>query len=314
MHRRAGAGGVVAAEVFRPPRALGVITGGAFALWAAFIALVAGVTAVGAAIEITTFVAWVALALFGALAIAFAWWTLGLARLAYAIDGEALRIRWCAGEVVVPLADIQRIVPGRTLEGASARGLNWWGCHVGKGEVPRLGAALFFATHGATAGNVYVVTPARSYVLTVSAAEEAAFVAACTRPRTVGLEGGEASQRVAPDRLGALPIWRDRPAWLALALALAALAALGGYLFSEYPGLPALVRIEFPQTASIVRVGERAELLRVGAVAGAIVAVNVVLGMIAHARERAAGRWLFASAALMQAILLAAAVTAFARA
>lgn len=313
MHRRAGAGGVVAAEVFRPPRALGVITGGGFALWAAFIALVAGVTAVGAAIELTTFVAWVALAGFGALALAFAWWTLGLARLAYAIDGEALRIRWGAGEVVVPLADIQRIVPGRTLEGASARGLNWWGCHVGRGEVPRLGDALFFATHGATAGNLYVVTPARAYALTVSAADEAAFVAVCTRRRVVGLEG-EAAQRVAPDRLGALPIWRDRPAWLALGMALLALAALGGYLFSEYPGLPALVRIEFPQTASIVRVGERAELLRVGAVAGAIVAVNVVLGMVAHARERAAGRWLFASAALMQAILLAAAVTAFARA
>ncbi len=313
MYRRAGAGGVVTAEVFRPPRALGVITGGAFALWAAFIALVAGVAATGAAIGFTAFVAWVALAVFGALALVFAWWTLGLARLSYAVDGEALRIRWCAGEVVVPVADIQRVVPGRTLEEARVDGLNWWGCHVGRGEVAELGPTLFFATHGAPADNLYVVTPARTYALTVSAAREAAFAAACTRRRVAGLEP-ETLQRVALDRLGALPIWTDWLAWRSLAVALLALGALGGYLFSQYPGLPELVRVDFPQTTGIARVGERAELLRVGAVAGAIVAVNVVLGAFAHAYDRAAGRWLLVSAAALQLVLLAAAAAAFARA
>ena len=47
---------------------------------------------------------------------------------------------------------------------------------------------------------------------------------------------------------------------------------------------------------------------------GGIVAVNLALGFVLHARERAAGVWLLASAALIQAVLLAAAIVAFDRA
>ncbi len=305
-----GAGGVVAADVFRPPRTLGVIVGGGFTLWAAFIALVAGVVAAGGAIELTTFFAWVAFALFTGLVLAFGWWTLGLARLAYEVDDRALRIRWCGGEVIVPIADIRRIVPGRTLGETPVNGLTWWGCRIGRGDVPQLGPTLFFATHGAPGDNIYVVTSGRSYALT--APDQVAFAEACSRRLTMGLEPEE-PQRVEPGGLGALPFWRDRAVWLTLTLVLGGLGSLGGYLFSQYPDLPALVQIDFPRTTSIVRVGERSELLRTGAVAGAIAAINVVLGFLVHARERAAGLWLFASAALIQGVLLAAAITAIAR-
>ena len=312
VHGGADAGGVVAADVFRPPRALGVIVGAGFTLWAAFIALLAGVVAAGGGIEFTTFLAWVVFALFVGLVLAFGWWTLGLARLAYEVDDRALRIRWCGGEVIVPIADIRRIEPGRTLGEAPVSGLTWWGCRIGRGMVPQLGPTLFFTTHGAPGDNVYVVTQERSYALTTPD-QVALFAEACSRRLIAGLEPEE-PQRVEPGGLGALPFWRDRAVWLALTLALGGLGALGGYLFSQYPDLPALVQIDFPRTASIVRVGERSELLQAGAVAGAIAAINLVLGFFLHARERAAGVWLFASAALLQGVLLAAAVVAFARA
>lgn len=312
VHPGARAGGVVDAETFRPPRALGVIVGGAFTVWAAFIALVAAVLAAGAAVEVTTFLAWVVVALFAGLALLFGWWTLGLARLAYRIDDDALRIRWCGGEVVVPIADVQRVVPGRTVGEESVTGLNWWGCHIGRGEAATIGSAIFFATHNRPGDNVFVVTASgRAYALTVS--DQVAFAEACSRRQVVGFDPVE-PQRVEPRGLSLLPFWRDGGVWFVFGLVLVGLGALGGYLFSQYPDLPALVQIDFPRATGIVRVGERAELLRIGAVGGGIVAVNLVLGFLLHVRERAAGLWLLASAALLQAVLLGAAVAAFERA
>ncbi len=311
VHPGTRAGGVVDADTFRPPRALGVIVGGAFTVWAAFIALVAGVLAGGAAVEPTTFLAWVVVALFAGVALLFGWWTLGVARLAYQIDDDALRIRWAGGEVIVPVVDIQRVVPGRTVGEESVTGLNWWGCHIGRGVASSLGPTLFFATHNRPEDNVFVVTPGRTYGLTVP--DQVAFAEACSRRLIVGFEPGE-PQRAEPRGFSVLPLWRDRHVWFVFSLVLAALGVLGGYLFTQYPDLPALVQIDFPRSTGIVRVGERSELLRIGAVGGGIVAVNLALGFILHARERAAGLWLMASAALIQAVLLGAAIVAFERA
>ncbi|MCY3647861.1 MAG: PH domain-containing protein [Chloroflexi bacterium] len=311
VHPGTRAGGVVDADTFRPPRALGMIVGGAFTVWAAFIALVAGVLAGGAAVEPTTFLAWVVVALFAGVALLFGWWTLGVARLAYQIDDDALRIRWAGGEVVVPVVDIQRVVPGRTVGEESVTGLNWWGCHIGRGVASSLGPTLFFATHNRPEDNVFVVTPGRTYGLTVP--DQVAFAEACSRRLIVGFEPGE-PQRSEPQGFSLLPLWRDGDVWFVFSLVLVGLGVLGGYLFTQYPDLPALVQIDFPKSTGIVRVGERSELLRIGAVGGGIVAVNLALGFILHARERAAGLWLLASAALIQAVLLGAAIVAFERA
>ena len=311
VHPGTRTGGVVDADTFRPPRALGVIVGGAFTVWAAFIALVAGVLAGGAAVEPTTFLAWVVVALFAGVALLFGWWTLGVARLAYQIDDDALRIRWAGGEVIVPVVDIQRVVPGRTVGEESVTGLNWWGCHIGRGVASSLGPTLFFATHNRPEDNVFVVTPGRTYGLTVP--DQVAFAEACSRRLIVGFEPGE-PQRAEPRGFSVLPLWRDRDVWFVFSLVLVALGVLGGYLFTQYPDLPALIQIDFPRSTGIVRVGDRSELLRIGAVGGGIVAVNLALGFILHARERAAGLWLLASAALIQAVLLGAAIVAFERA
>lgn len=311
VHGRGRAGGFVVTDIFRPPRALGVIVGGGFGLWAAFIALVAAGVASGAAVEFKTFVGWTLVAVFAAIAAQFAWWTFGLARLAYEINDEALRIRWGVGDVVIPIADIQRVVPGGKLDEAQIRGLNWWGCHVGLGRVRRIGRTLFFATQGAPEDSVYVVTSTRAYALTV--ADQAAFAAACTRRLIVGLEPLE-QQHVEARGLAALPFWRDNAARFALALTLVGLGVVAGFIYAQYPDLSPIVKIKFPETSGIVRVGEKSELLHIGAVAGAVALINTVLGFAVHSRERAASVWLFASAALLQAVMLGAAVTAFERA
>ena len=209
VHPGARASGLVEAETFRPPRALGVIVGGAFTLWAAFIALVAGVLAGGGAVEFTTFLAWVVVALFAGLTLVFGWWTVGLARLAYQIDDESLRIRWCGGEVVVPIADIQRVVPGRTVGEESVTGLNWWGCHIGRGLVTALGPTLFFATHNRPEDNVFVITPGRVYGLTVP--DEVAFAEACSRRPRRWLRARRAPARRTPRTCPPPLLERRRP-------------------------------------------------------------------------------------------------------
>ncbi len=312
VHACPYAGGVIEPQTFRPPRALGVIVGGAFTLWAAFIALVAGVVAGGGGIELTTFLAAVVATLFAGLTLLFGWWTMGLVRLAYQVDDESLRIRWCGGDIVVPLSDIQRVVPGRSAgEDESVSGLTWWGCQIGRGTLSALGPALFFATHSHPEDNVFVVTPGRSYALTVP--DQVAFAEACSRRLIVGFGQGEL-QRVEPRGLILLPLWRDDKVWGAVGLVLVALGALGAFLFSQYPDLPSVVQIDFPRTTSVVQVGERAELLRIGAVGGGIVAINLALAVLLHTRERAAGLWLVVSAGLLQAALLGAACVAFERA
>ena len=311
MHGCARASGLVVTDVFRPPRTLGVIVGGGFTLWAAFIALVAAGVASGAAVEFKTFIGWTLVAVLAAIAAQFAWWTFGLARLAYEINDEALRIRWGVGDVVIPIADIQRVVPGGKLDEAQIRGLNWWGCHVGLGRVRRIGRTLFFATEGAPEDCVYVVTSTRAYALTV--ADQAAFAAACARRLIVGLEPLE-QQHVEARGLAALPFWRDNTARFALALTIVGLGVVAGFIYAQYPDLSPIVKIDFPETSGIVRVGEKSELLHISAVAGGVALINTVLGFAVHSRERAASVWLFASAALLQAVLLGAAVTAFERA
>ncbi len=106
---------------FQPPRALGVIVGGAFAAWAFVAAVVAASLAIGAQAEFKTFLAWAACALAVVLGLVFANWAYGLCTLSYVIDRDALTIRWGFRRIVVPIAAIQRMVPGRTLDAATLK-------------------------------------------------------------------------------------------------------------------------------------------------------------------------------------------------
>lgn len=313
MHAGATARYSVAPATFRPHRALGVIVGGAFALWAGFIAFVAFSVADGAAVEAKTFLAWCVAGAAAAIALAFLYWTAAVAMLAYEVDDHAVTIRWGFRQIVVPLTNIQRMVPGRTLTVASVSGISWWGCHVGVATVERIGRTLFFSTHNTAEDLLYVVTPGEAYALAVT--DQAAFAeevqARVSLGPAIGTMGVQASH---PTHVARLTILRDRVGLGALAVAALGCAALAGYVFTNYPGLPAIVELNFPEFGEIVRIGDKSELLRIAYVGAGILAVNTVLGILLHSWERAAGVWLLLSAGMLQLVLLAAAVAAFARA
>ena len=173
MHTRARPRRSLDLVTFRPPRTLGTIIGAAFAGWSL---LFAGLTlriAIGAPAEFKTFLAWLVAGVLLLLAGVFANWTYALSTLSYMVDRETLVIRWGFRRVVIPIDTIQRMIPGRTLDVARISGLNWWGCHVGDGDVKRVGYTIFYSTHTSPDELLYIVTSEESYALTVQ--EQAAF-------------------------------------------------------------------------------------------------------------------------------------------
>lgn len=296
--------------VFRPPRALGVITGGALAAWALVFALLATVAAAGAPAEFKTFLAWVVASVLFALAVLFGYWAYCLWTLTYTIERAALAIRWGFRTVLVPIDSIQRMVPGRTLTLGKVRGITWWGCHVGEVSIPRIGPTLVFSTHSAADEVLYILTGQNAYALTVldqaSFAEEiqqrAAMGPVIGRPPVSSISG-----------VGSLSFWTDRVLIGGTALAALVCVILVGYVFSRYPGMPEVVPLNFPSFGGVARAGNKSEILRVAYLGAGILGANVVLGALAHHRERAAGVWLVATAVILQAVLLGAAIVAISR-
>ncbi|GIW12837.1 MAG: hypothetical protein KatS3mg062_0276 [Tepidiforma sp.] len=302
----------LSAIVFRPPRATGVIIGGAFATWALVVAAIAFNVAQGAQPEFKTFLAWVVAAAALLLAGLFATWAVNVARLAYIVHPDTLEVRWGWRSILVPIGSIQRLVPGRTLDPPEVSGLNWWGCHVGAADVKRVGYTLFYSTHATPEELLYVVTDGEAYGLTVE--DQASFAEAIQARAALAPVDDRGEQRSVGVGPASLPLWQDRAALWTLGAGALLCALACGYVFTSYPGLPDVVELSFPALGGIVRVGNREELLGIAYLAAAIYAGNVIAGTALHAVERAAGLWLFASGALLQGVLLLAALIAISRA
>lgn len=308
VHAGAGPRHPLSGAVFRPPRALGVIVGGAFATWAFAVAFLSASLAYGAEPSFKAFLGWATAALAAGLGVLFAAWAYATLTLSYVIGDGQLEIRWGFRRVVVPIDAVQRLVPGRTLDPPEVSGLNWWGCHVGSGDVRRVGYVLFYSTHSSPDELLYVVTDGEVYGLTVP--DQAAFAEAIQSQASLAPLQGHLPQRSEALGPAALPFWRDRTAMLGLAFAAGLCAMVVGYLFTAYPGLPQIVELSFPELGGVVRVGDRSEILGIGYLSLGVLAVNGVAGLALHAFERAAGLWLIAAGAMLQAVLLGAALVA----
>jgi hypothetical protein len=284
--------------------------GAAIAAVAFLLALIALRAAIGAGVEFKTFLAWAAAGVLFVVAAAFVNWTHGLATLSYEVAGDALVIHWGFRRVEIPIDTILRLVPGRTLDPSHVRGLNWPGCHIGHAEVKRIGYTLFYSTHRSQEDLVIIHTTQESYAISVA---NQAGLAEEIQARTVLGTLESHPQRSAATGIAALPFWRDGHAISAAIIAVAGCMLVAGFVMYRYPALPDVIELTFPSLGGLARVGDKAELLKIVYLAGGIVGVNIAFGIILHARERAAGLWVFASAAMLQAVLFAAAVAAIER-
>lgn len=296
------------AVTFRPPRAAGIAVGLCLTLWPLAVAVLAAQAVRDGGAEFKTFAGWLVVGGGLALAAAFALWTYGLATLSYIVAPDLVVVRWGFRRVAIPIDTILRMVPGRTLDEPRISGMTWWGFHVGHADVSRLGYTIFFATRTAPDDLLYIHTTQESYALTVL--DQARFAEEVQARAAIGPIQSRTQQSRALG-LAAIPIWRDRVAIGAALLSMAACFALCAVFFLRYPGLPEVIQVNFPVSGDVVRIGDKERLLGIPWLGVSVLAGNLVLGVLVHARERAAGVWLFSSSALIQVVLLAAALVAF---
>ncbi|MGH7623491.1 MAG: PH domain-containing protein, partial [Gemmatimonadaceae bacterium] len=238
----------------------------------------------------------------------FAYWTYSLGTMRYVLDRNVLTITWGDIRQLVPISQIERLVPGRELPAPHVSGVSWLGHHVGRAEIEGgIGEALCYSTHRTADDLLYIVTGAGSYAISVE--DEVAFAEAVQAQQRLG---SLVAIPQAPDRmyLAAQPFWEDRAAQLLAFTAFATFFAMFAYIYRQYPGLPDSIALPFPQLSGVTRIGSKSELLKLPAVGIVLLLLNLGIGFIAHAWERMVGYVLLLAAISAEAILFAAAIIA----
>jgi hypothetical protein len=223
--------------------------------------------------------------------------------LSYEINRNRLLIRWGASECVVPLAQITQIRgEGVTLRRPGRwRGLKWPGYMVGRSErrtEPKL-PILSFATQPLER-QLLLVTSSLSYG--VSPADRRGFLEALTIRRRMGALQ-KLEQEAHHPALTSWTLWHDPTAWrLALGGATAVAAQLA-YLCWRFPRLPAFLPVHLGASGYADRIVGRSELFRLPLIGLLVLALNGVVGLLLHAKQRAASYLVLGGALIAQALL-----------
>ncbi len=290
---------------FRPRRLLGTITGlsitvisGSLAALLAFRLFQASVISLAAlGMGFLILVLFVVVCLFGL-------WSYGCWSLRYRLNPDGLVVNWAATKHFIPFSQIRDIVLGGAAGSrVRVKGINWFGYHVGQARMEEIGDVLFYSAHRSHSELMYVVTPCISYA--ISPTDSRRFAQELKRHQNLG-PLAEVRQSTRQWRILGLPFWRDRSSWLLLGIALFLNASLFAYAFYSYPRLPRLLPLGFTALGQINRVGLKSEVLGLPASALGVVAANLVLAFLLHAKERLAAYLCLAGAILVQVLFWAA--------
>jgi len=203
----------------------------------------------------------------------------GLLNLRYQLHRNALTIVWGATQHIIPMGSIREVVRGEGLgEEIKVRGIRWPGHQMGRGQIEGIGRTLFYATEP-VAGQLLVVTPTVAYG--ISPADADGFLDAFDIRQNMGPIQLLSYERRQP-RFLSWPLWRDRLAYLLLALGLGANLILFGYHCWRYPALG------------------RADVFRLPAIGLAALMVNSSLGILIHGRQRVGAYLLWGGAIAVQ--------------
>jgi hypothetical protein len=233
-------------------------------------------------------------------------WGIGYRRLTYALTENALRIDWLGRTVVVPYPAIQGIYTGQRLSGHSTPSVpRWPGISVGSARVRGLGRLRFFATSSDQSQLTYITVEHGGVIL--SARDPQGFRAGLI-------------ERV--ERHDALPAedsltWHQAPPitapwtaladlWLPVCVALGVLGLLAvlAVVTLTFDGLPDQIALHFDATNRPNQIAPKSDLLRLTLIGLACLALNWVLGVLVHPRERLLARLLWIGAAVVQVVLL----------
>jgi hypothetical protein len=249
---------------------------------------------------------------FFAMGCLYLYWTWCCRTLRYAIDRNALSIRWGALMQVIPLDRIEQLVPAEGSEHPFIEGVGWFwpGHHVGRAFVPMMGGdVLFYSTHRTMNEVLYVQTPDETYAISVPDQQVFAQTVQSAQAR-----GPLFEQRQAVHRWGiaAQSFWVDPNARLLAAALVASFVAVLAYVLHQYPGLSQSVPLRFPSLGGIVRVTDKSEMLDIPRSALGFMALNLTLAVLLHSWERMVGYVLLLAGIAVEVMLLIAAAVAVA--
>ncbi len=232
--------------------------------------------------------------------IVLAYQTLSCLTLRYHVDRNGVVARWAGTEQIVPIRDIQRIVPGSQLgkQIVRRRGLRWPGHERGEGLVPGIGRTRFLATRPLD-DQLLLVTPGLAFGISPQDAE--AFWQAFEGRRDLG-PNRLLERETRPARWSTWRIWTDQTAWVLLGAAVVINLGLFGYLAARYPGLDAQLPLHFTSLGQADRIGTKLELFGLPIIGFIILATNLIAGLALYRRERAGSYLLWGSAATAQAL------------
>jgi hypothetical protein len=240
----------------------------------------------------------------------FAYWTWGSLSLRYVIDRNALTIRWGAQRQIVPLINIDRLIPADPEgEDPDIRGVDWPGHHIGRARVAQLGEVLFYSGHRRASDILYVQTASETYGISV--ADPVAFAQAVQSNQMRG-SLFEQRQAVHRDGIAAQSFWIDPQARFLTVILLAAFVMVLAYVLQTYPGLAQSVPLRFPALGGLLRVTDKSELLDIPRSAAAFLGLNLVLAIALHPWERMVSIVLLLAGIAIQLALLVAAIVAVA--
>lgn len=294
---------------FRPPSSIGMLYGAAILAVAGLVGAALLYQGLTMDVQLAQLPPLVVGALFLCIALLFAYWTWGCASLRYIVDRNALSIRWGNTQQVVPLANIERLIPSDGDDDVQIEGVNWVGHHVGKADIPPFGQVLFYSGHRDQSELLYVVTSSEVYAISV---QDPVFFAQTVQSNQS--RGPLFEQRQAVERWGiaAQSFWLDPTARLLTLVLVGAFAVVLGYVLQIYPGLTQNVELRFPSLGGVVRVGDKSELLDIPLSAFGFLAVDLVLAILLHTWERMVSYVLLLAGIAIQIMLLVAAIVAVA--
>jgi hypothetical protein len=248
----------------------------------------------------------VALALIGAAAVT-GYWALALVNLRYEVADGALTIVWGLSRQVIPVAEMQRIVRGRSLGMPRVQGLALpgWPCYVGRSRVPRMGTVLFYSTHRAPNDILYIVTAETRYGISPAAPGE--LIRALQLEIDRGYPPGAVRQALRRHPLAALPAWNDRLLLVSAGVATVLALVAAGIIFARYSGTPARAVVGFPESSTEAN---RERLLQIPAAAITLLVINIIAALALHRALRPVAYVLLLGGIVAEALLVAAAVIA----
>jgi hypothetical protein len=220
--------------------------------------------------------------------------------LRYHLDRNGVVVSWVGTEQIIPIRDIQRIVPGREFGGTVVRrrGLRWPGHERGDGLVPGIGRTRFLATQRLEE-QLLLVTPGRAFA--ISPHDPGGFLSAFESRQELG-PNRLLEQTVRRPRWLTLPLWTDQTAWTLLGAAVAVNLGLFGYLCLRFPGLDFELPLHFNSIGQADRIEPKVELFALPIIGLIILATNLGFGLLLYRRERAGSYLLWGAAAAVQAL------------